>query len=307
MPYIKECIDSILNQTYQNFNVIVLENASDDGTAEYLKTLSNQKITVEESDSLLTIEENWARIIHTKREEFMVITCADDCYHTNYLEEIVKLTKNHPKAALYRTKVETINEDSVVTGRPKIKKTKMSEADYLKGRLTHTYFETFMGYCFRAKDYDEIGGIDCVHNLLHPDDVLFMKLAEKSYLAISKKYAAQYRSHSKSVSTQPNSKIALDGYNYFFNYIFNLKNPKLTNIVKDYLPYHIGQITKFFKPEQAIELENMYKTYNINPKDLRHKWIDFKIKCRQEIFVKYEEKSIKVRFFKLKIRIKIPS
>lgn len=305
MPYIQDCIESILNQTYQNFNIIVLENSSDDGTIEYLKSLTDKRIEIQQSDKLLTIEENWARIINTKREEFMVITCADDCYHENYLSEIVNLIKKHPKASLYRTSVEMINEKSEVTARFKMKKSKMQEADYLKGRLTHTYFETFMGYAFRSYDYNDVGGIDCVHNLLHPDDVLFMKLTRKSYMALSEKFEACYRSHSKSVSTHPKSQIALDGYNYFFNYIFNLKNTKLIKIVKDYLPYHISQIEKFFEPEQVEELKNMYKTYDINPNDLRHKWIDFKTKCRQEIFVKYEEKSIKIRFFRLKIRIKV--
>jgi glycosyltransferase involved in cell wall biosynthesis len=39
MPYIKDCIKSALAQDYSNFNIIILENMSDDGTAEYLDSL----------------------------------------------------------------------------------------------------------------------------------------------------------------------------------------------------------------------------------------------------------------------------
>ena len=39
MPYVREAIASLENQTYRNFEVIVQDGASRDGTAEFLETL----------------------------------------------------------------------------------------------------------------------------------------------------------------------------------------------------------------------------------------------------------------------------
>lgn len=44
--YIKDCIDSILNQTYQNFEIIVINDGSTDNTLEVLNGIKDKRISV---------------------------------------------------------------------------------------------------------------------------------------------------------------------------------------------------------------------------------------------------------------------
>jgi glycosyltransferase involved in cell wall biosynthesis len=46
LPYIKECVNSVLAQDFQDWEMIVGDNASDDGTSEYLRTLTDPRIKV---------------------------------------------------------------------------------------------------------------------------------------------------------------------------------------------------------------------------------------------------------------------
>ena len=84
--YIKECVTSILAQTLNDFNLIILGNKSTDGTAEWLQTLTDKRIIVIPAETSLTIEENWARIVEIQKNEFITITGHDDLFDTNYLQ-----------------------------------------------------------------------------------------------------------------------------------------------------------------------------------------------------------------------------
>ena len=42
--YINECIDSVLNQTYQNYEIIVIDDGSTDNTVNLVKQYNNEKI-----------------------------------------------------------------------------------------------------------------------------------------------------------------------------------------------------------------------------------------------------------------------
>jgi glycosyltransferase involved in cell wall biosynthesis len=50
MPYIRECVDSVLAQDLDNWELLISDNCSTDGTREYLKTLSDPRITVYEQE-----------------------------------------------------------------------------------------------------------------------------------------------------------------------------------------------------------------------------------------------------------------
>jgi glycosyltransferase involved in cell wall biosynthesis len=277
IPYIQDCIKSILSQTHTDFNIIVLENQSTDTTKKYIYSLNNDKIQIIESNSLLTIEQNFSRILNTKRNEFTVIVCADDMYKSDYLSLIIELINKYPDATLYRTQMEVINEKNETIAKPYIKNETMTEEDYLYGRLKHTYFETIAGYCFRTKDYNDIGGIKCIHKLMHTDDVLLMELARKSYLAVSSQYGAFYRTHVNSVSRTCNQQVALEGFNYFLNWIYDSKNEKLYKIVRKNLTFHLHMISHFFDTKYMAEMKKMYKLYWLNSVYERLRYFSFKL------------------------------
>lgn len=44
MPYLKEAINSLLNQTYQDFIIYAIDNGSTDGTRDFLLELNNNKV-----------------------------------------------------------------------------------------------------------------------------------------------------------------------------------------------------------------------------------------------------------------------
>ena len=92
--HLKLCVESILAQTLTNdFDLVILENASTDGTAEWLASLRDQRASAcMPAERSLSIEENWARILTVQRGEWMTIIGHDDLLDTDYLEAMRALT-----------------------------------------------------------------------------------------------------------------------------------------------------------------------------------------------------------------------
>ena len=80
--YVKESVNSVLAQYYSDFNFIILDNCSTDGTFEWLQSLTDERIILYPSDKSLTIEQNWARVLTIPKNEF--ITFESFCKFISY-------------------------------------------------------------------------------------------------------------------------------------------------------------------------------------------------------------------------------
>ena len=101
--YVKACINNILSQTLQDFNLLVLDNCSTDGTSEWLASLKNEKIILFPAGKPLTIEENWGRIKDISKNEFITLIGHDDLLYPDFLKNIDSLIRAYPAAGLYHT------------------------------------------------------------------------------------------------------------------------------------------------------------------------------------------------------------
>ena len=159
--YIKECVQSILAQTLQDFNLIILENKSTDGTAEWLQTLNDIRITVIPAETSLSIEENWARILSIPKNEFITITGHDDVFDTNYLQVINDLVDQYPAASLYQTHFRFIDAKGKIIRSCLKMDEKQNASDFLSSFLQRKIDVNGTGFMLRSKDYDKLGGIPC--------------------------------------------------------------------------------------------------------------------------------------------------
>lgn len=234
--YVKQCVNSILSQTYPHFNLIVLDNASTDGTAEWFQSLTNPRIVLHSSVHSLSIEENWGRIVTVPKNEFMTCIGHDDILDPHYLEEMDRLIVRHPDASLYQTHY------SFITGKGEFIKycMPMDEIQYghefLACQLAQTMDSMGTGYMMRSKDYDELGGIPTDYpNLIFADYQLWVQLTLKNYKATTDKVCFSYRLHN-SVSKLTDGEqyqIAFEKYVYFMSAL-SKEHEQVKNVIEKY-------------------------------------------------------------------------
>lgn len=94
--YIEESIDSILNQTYTNWELYLVDNGSTDKTFEILKKyadLYNTKIFIERHEINLIPSTRWTQKIINSKAELIAISCHDDVWRSDKLEKQVAIMK----------------------------------------------------------------------------------------------------------------------------------------------------------------------------------------------------------------------
>lgn len=194
--YLKQCINSILSQTYTDFNCIILENASTDGTLEWLQSIKDDRIIIISSKKLLTIEENWGRILGVKKNKFITLIGHDDILYPDFLYIINRQLISKPGASLYHTHFNYINANGNIIRPCKPMNALITGYEFLQAFLKGSIDSMGTGYVMRSADYDALGGIPLKYpNLLFADFELWLNLAFKDYIAVAPEKCFEFRIH----------------------------------------------------------------------------------------------------------------
>lgn len=90
--YLDEAIQSVLNQTYQDFELIVIDNNSSDNTKFILsKYKENPKIKFIINDKNIGMAQNWNKCILESSGEYIKFLNADDFLEPTCLEKQVEI------------------------------------------------------------------------------------------------------------------------------------------------------------------------------------------------------------------------
>ena len=97
MPYIRECVDSVLAQDFADWELIISDNGSNDGTREYLKTLNDPRIRIFLQEKDLNCYGNCNFLFQQARAPLSQIYCADDYFmDKTCLGQIVRFWEKQP-------------------------------------------------------------------------------------------------------------------------------------------------------------------------------------------------------------------
>ena len=100
--YIQNTIESVLKQTYQNFEIIVVDDGSSDGSAEQVRLMQSDKIhLICQENQGVAVARNTG--IYHAAGTFISFLDADDTWNEDYLETVDALTEEYPQSDIFVT------------------------------------------------------------------------------------------------------------------------------------------------------------------------------------------------------------
>jgi glycosyltransferase involved in cell wall biosynthesis len=243
--YVKECIGSILNQTLQDFDLLVLDNCSTDGTFQWISGLTDPRIAIFPSEKLLSIEENFGRVVGIPKNEFITIIGHDDILDPHYLATMDKLIREHPGASLYQTHFRYIDSDGRMIRRCKPMDERQLSWEFLSVFLVNLFDNMGTGYMMRAADYDAAGGIPPYPNLLFADFELWIELTRPGYKATAFEECFAFRLHQSMTTASSDLKYRY-AFERFIDYLQKLtdEDAMFREAIRRYAPSFIENYCK---------------------------------------------------------------
>lgn len=199
--YLRQAVDSMLNQSFKDFEFIVIDDASTDNTAEILKAYEEQdpRFRIFHNEQNLGLGENLACAVNSSKGEFIARMDADDISMPERLEVQSDFLLNRPDILLCGSDFEIIDAD----GLSKNKISVIKNVNFLRWRLflgsgTLVNHGTAM---FRRSFFDKFGNYS--HLRTAQDFELWSRLVLEQPMPIAnlEDCLLQYRIHQEAITS----------------------------------------------------------------------------------------------------------
>ncbi|MGV0752701.1 glycosyltransferase family 2 protein [Empedobacter brevis] len=195
--YFQECYQSILKQTYQDYEIIIVDDCSTDNSYERLVELSkqNNKIKLFRNSENKKVGFTKRRCVEEASGELCGFVDPDDKISETALQEIIDTYKLNPDVIATYSKIQLINSNSNDIGEFKLtRKIKNDQKTFF-----NVNFEVAHLFTFLKSKYEETNGINPTL-IISEDQDLYLKLYEKGRFYFINKVQYYYRIHDQGIS-----------------------------------------------------------------------------------------------------------
>jgi glycosyltransferase involved in cell wall biosynthesis len=114
--YLRKTIESVIEQTYENVEIIVVDDGSIDSSREIIKSYGNPVVSLFKKNGGLASAINAGFAI--SHGDLVCLLDSDDFCHPSKLQELAQAAAHNPKASLIYHRMQWISSDGVPCGKP---------------------------------------------------------------------------------------------------------------------------------------------------------------------------------------------
>lgn len=212
--YLKEAIESVVNQTFEDFELLIF----DDCSPHDIKSLANEyladkRVRYFRNKSNYGAErlvDNWNNALSYCKGEYVICMGDDDRLTPNSLEIYADLISKYPEISVFHGQTEVIDENGNIIEylEPRFEKESVWQLIYY--RWTGLGRQQFVGdFCYNRETLTKDGGFYNLPLAWGSDDITACIAASKNGIVNSQDTCFQYRKNRHTISNSENADIKI--------------------------------------------------------------------------------------------------
>jgi len=200
--FIKTAIQSVLNQSYNNFEIIIWDNRSNDCTKEIISSFRDNRIKYYLSKKHTNLSQARHNAIMRSSGNWFIFLDSDDFWEIDILSEQIKIILNDKRIGLIFCKAKIFNKEKNDTKWSKSfnnRNIKIDSNDSLFDLLLKKNFIYISSVLFNKNYYGNKLNINPKLNFAEDYDIL-LKYSQKYKFRFIDKYLLNYRIHNNNLS-----------------------------------------------------------------------------------------------------------
>lgn len=102
-PYVRKTVESVLSQTLGDYELIIIDNGSTDGSSEIVAGFTDPRIRIVRLEENVGVSNARNKGVELSTAPYITFLDADDWWESTFLEEMAGLIERHPNAGIYGT------------------------------------------------------------------------------------------------------------------------------------------------------------------------------------------------------------
>lgn len=195
--YLAQALESVLDQTYRDVEIIVIDNGSADGTAEFMATLSDPRLryVVNEQNIGMIGSINKGIALFSDDVTWCTILSDDDYLDKNFIARLLNSVKTLAAKSIVHSHRVFVDQRGSRMREAALAPQEETALDYIKMR-SHFKRETYLtGVLFNRAAFQEIKGYPAFETGWSTDDAFIFALSLKDRLYFAQEAVAYIRIH----------------------------------------------------------------------------------------------------------------
>ena len=217
---LSKAIDSVLSQNYQDFEIIIIDDASTDNTESLVKNFTDNRIKYYKNDSNLGIAKSRNKGVSLANGEYVAMLDSDDYWlDCNKLQKQLDIFNQDKKIGLVGTGIVCVNDkgEKIKEDIFEIKDNLIRQRILLKNQFAQS------SVLFSKEAFNSVSGYD--ESLLVCEDLdLWLKIGKEFKLANIPEPLIAYLIHAGGISKANKKRIAFSTDKVINRYKYNYPN-----------------------------------------------------------------------------------